>query len=95
MDESQDRVDTGQAFADMATLILLTPQHIAAPDLVARTREALEARTVVEQAKGVLAYQNGVSVDRAYKLLMELSGTDGLTLTAAAESVVRRASRTP
>jgi hypothetical protein len=95
VDESQDRVDTGQAFADMATLILLTPQHIAAPDLVARTREALEARTVVEQAKGVLAYQNGVSVDRAYQLLMELSGTDGLTLSAAAESVVRRASRTP
>jgi hypothetical protein len=94
VDESQDRVVTGQAFADMATLILLTPQHIAAPDLVARTREALEARTVVEQAKGVLAYQNGVSIDRAYELLMDLSRTDGLTLSTAAVSVVRRASRT-
>jgi len=95
VDESQDRVVTGQAFADLATLILLTPQHIAGPEVAARTREALEARTVVEQAKGVLAYQNGVSVDRAYELLMGLSGTDGLTLSAAAESVVRHASRTP
>ena len=95
VNETDDRVITGQAFADMATLILLTPQHIAAPDVVARTREALEARTLDEQAKGVLAYQKGVSVDRAYELLMELSGTDGLTLGAAAESVVRRASRAP
>jgi extradiol dioxygenase family protein len=95
VNESEDRMVTGQAFADMATLILLTPQHIAAPDLAARTREALEARTMVERAKGVLAYQNGVSVDRAYELLMTLSGTDGLTLSAAAENVVRQASRTP
>jgi hypothetical protein len=95
VDEGHDRMVTGQAFADMTTLILLTPQHIAPPDVVARTREALEARTLVEQAKGVLAYQNGVSVDRAYELLMELSGTDGQSLSVAAQHVVRQASRTP
>jgi len=95
VDATDDRIVTGQAFADMATLILLTPQHIATPDVVARTREALDARTIVEQAKGVLAYQNGVSVDRAYELLMQLSGTEGQSLSAAAQSVVRQASRTP
>jgi hypothetical protein len=91
--ETEARLASGQAFADMATLILLTPQEIAAPDIAARTGDALAARTIVEQAKGVLAYQDTVSVDRAYDLLLELTSTDGLSLTAMAEAVVRRASR--
>jgi hypothetical protein len=92
--QTEERVVSGQAFADMATLILLTPQEIAASDVAARTGEALAARTVVERAKGVLAYQNRVSVDRAYELLLELAASDGLTLTAVADAVVRRASQT-
>ncbi len=93
--QTEERVATGQAFADMATLILLTPHHITAPDIVGRTAEALAARTIVEQAKGVLAYEKGLSVDRAYEQLLEQAETDGLTLSATAAAVVRRASRSP
>lgn len=32
--QTEERVTTGQAFADMATLILLTPHDITAPDIV-------------------------------------------------------------
>ena len=57
MAESTELLVVGQAFADMATLILLTPHEIVGSDIATRTSEALMARTVVEQAKGVLAYQ--------------------------------------
>jgi AmiR/NasT family two-component response regulator len=82
----------GQAFADMATLILLTPHDLGTSEIADRTRQALEARTVVEQAKGVLSYQNGVSIDRAYDLLLDMTLADGGTLSSTATAVIRRAS---
>ena len=62
-----DRLTVGQAFADMATLILRLPPDVGRADIAARTRQALVARTLVEQAKGVLAYQRGIPVDQAYQ----------------------------
>jgi AmiR/NasT family two-component response regulator len=52
------------------------------------------ARTVVEQAKGVLAYQRGVDVEQAYDLLLERVRVDGVSLSATAADIVRHASRT-
>ena len=52
------------------------------------------ARTVVEQAKGVLAYQRGVPIDEAYNALLERARTEGRTLSEAAAAVVRQASKT-
>jgi ANTAR domain len=92
--ESRDLLVIGQAFADMATLILLTPHEIGGSDIATRTRQALIARTIVEQAKGVLAYQRGIPIDEAYDMLLDLARTDGLTLSAAAAAIVRQASRT-
>jgi len=94
MAESPDLLVVGQAFADMATLILLTPHEIVGSDIATRTREALMARTIVEQAKGVLAYQRRIPIDEAYHALLELARTGGRTLSAAAAAVVREASRT-
>jgi hypothetical protein len=86
------RLGVGQAFADMATLILLTPHDVGGVDIATRTRQALEARTVVEQAKGVLAYQRRITVDQAYQTLLELARDHGLTLSVAAARLVRQAS---
>ena len=90
--ESKERLVAGQAFADLATLILLTPHQIAESDIATRTREALAARTLVEQAKGVLAYQHGIPVDEAYDRLRQLARRQGSTLSAAAARLVRAAS---
>jgi hypothetical protein len=92
--ESTDQLVVGQAFADMATLILLTPHEIGGSDIATRTRQALMARTIVEQAKGVLAYQRGIPIDQAYDTLLNLARTDGLTLSDAAAAVVQQASKT-
>ena len=92
--ESADLLVVGQAFADMATLILLTPHEIVGSDIATRTQEALMARTIVEQAKGVLSYQRGIPVDEAYNALLELARTGRHTLTTAAAAVVRGTSRT-
>jgi hypothetical protein len=89
---AEEGLIVGQAFADMATLILLTPHDIGAPEIANRTRQALEARTVIEQAKRVLSYQNGVPIHRAYDLLIDIARADGGTLSATAATVVRRAS---
>jgi transcriptional regulator with GAF, ATPase, and Fis domain len=92
--ETEELLSVGQAFADMATLILLTPHEISRSDIATRTRQALVARTVVEQAKGVLAYQRGVDVEQAYDLLLERVRVDGVSLSATAADIVRHASRT-
>jgi len=92
--ESRDQLVVGQAFADMATLILLTPHEIGGSEIATRTRHALMARAIVEQAKGVLAYQCGIPIDQAYDTLLNLARTEGVTLSEAAAAIVRRASRT-
>ena len=92
--ETVELLNVGQAFADMATLILLTPHEISGSDIATRTRQALVARTVVEQAKGVLAYQRGVDVEQAYDLLLERVRVYGVSLSAAAADIVRGASGT-
>ena len=92
--ESRDQLVVGQAFADMATLILLTPHEIAGSDIATRTRQALMARTIVERAKGVLAYQRGIPIDQAYDTLLNRARTDGLTLSDAAAAIVQQASKT-
>ena len=76
----------------MATLILLTPHDLGTPEIADRTRQALEARTVIERAKGVLSYQNNVPIDEAYDLLLEMTRANGAMLSATAAAVVRRAS---
>lgn len=85
----------GQAFADIAALVLVQPQKMDAVQLRDRTAQALTGRTVVEQAKGVIAFQQGLPIDTAYTTLRNRAASDGVSLTAAAEGVVTRATQGP
>jgi hypothetical protein len=82
----------GQAFADIATLVIVHPE-LSVDVVHERTRAALAGRTVVEQAKGVVAYRDGVSVEEAYDRLRELARERGATLTELCAHVVMAASR--
>lgn len=53
----------GQAFADIAALALVQHQKIDAAKLRERTEQALTGRTIIEQAKGVIAFQQGLPID--------------------------------
>lgn len=79
---------TGQAFADIATLAVVYSLPVSADDASARLHEALNARELVEQAKGVLAYVEGVDLATAYDRLVQRAEGDGHTLTHVAQGVI-------
>lgn len=94
--EGPDDVDAlhvlGQAFADMATLVILHPEELSASEMRVRTEHALEGRTVVEQAKGVIAYLEDLEIGDAYHALRTRADEDGVTLTVMAQRILDDAS---
>ncbi|MFD6164405.1 GAF and ANTAR domain-containing protein [Oerskovia sp. NPDC060287] len=82
-----------QTFADVAALVIVQPVQVDQVDLLASLRRALEGRVVVEQAKGVLAYQLGVDMAAAYDELVRRADQDGLSLTETAAATVAQAQR--
>lgn len=80
-----------QSFADFATLAIVQPAALADEDLTERITAALEGRVVVEQAKGVLAFQLGLDMAAAYDELLARSASNGTTLAQVAHNVVRAA----
>jgi ANTAR domain-containing protein/GAF domain-containing protein len=93
LDENSLRV--AQAFADLATVVIVNSTDLSRNGLDERIRVALESRVVIEQAKGVLADRHDVDMATAYHLLARLAEQEGSTLTSTATAVVRTASRHP
>lgn len=77
-----------QAVADMATLLVVHARPVPPHHLDGLVREALRAREVVEQAKGVLAYLERVDMATAYERLLERSRRCGRSLTSTAVEVI-------
>jgi transcriptional regulator with GAF, ATPase, and Fis domain len=84
-----------QAFADLATVAIVRSGHVDMGSASLSVRRALEGRTVIERAKGVLAYTRSVDMVTAYDLLVQLTEESGLTLSETAASVIRQAQRQP
>jgi hypothetical protein len=86
-----DRV-TAQALADVATIGILH-ERATSPDqreIDAQVQQAFESRAVIEQAKGVIAYQHRILVDDAFRLLRTYARSHQLTLVHVAQAVVGR-----
>ncbi len=81
----------GQVFADLATLVVVHAVEVSTERALARVHEAVTARAVIEQAKGVLAVQLDLSPDAAYDVLLQRARDHEVGLTAAATEVVDRA----
>jgi transcriptional regulator with GAF, ATPase, and Fis domain len=88
-DQSEDTERLGQAFADVATLVVVRASELPIDQVAARVHEAVAARSVVEQAKGVLAHLHRVDMDHAFRLLADRAGHDGDSLTDVALRIVR------
>ena len=88
-----DAVLIAQAFADITALVIVHGSTPSSAELAARTKAALAERTVIEHAKGVIAYNDNVSVDAAFDRLVELAREQHQPLTAVATTVVEQASR--
>ncbi len=78
----------GDVFADMATLAIMHSGTVSAAEVQRRTRAALDERTVIEQAKGVLAQQRRLSMDAAYGILLDMARREGQLIRATALAVI-------
>ena len=88
---STQDVVAAQAFADVATIGIL--QHRALTDsdrLNNQLQIALDSRVVIEQAKGVVAQTNDLSMDDAFALIRNYARSHGLTLKDVARQLVNR-----
>lgn len=77
-----------QAFADIATMLVLHIDEVDASVLRDRLTAALSERVELERAKGVLAETHGVDMGEAYELLRRGAVERGTPLGAWASQVV-------
>jgi GAF domain-containing protein len=80
----------GQALADVATIGILQRRSAHRSTLVAeQLQHALNSRIVIEQANGVLAERNKVSMEEAFVALRRHARNHNFKLTDVATSIVR------
>lgn len=93
---SEDDLDVLGVFADMATAFLVRNAELAESRDMARQLEgALDSRVLIEQAKGVLANEYGITVDAAFDRLRRYSQDQNIKLTDVCAAVVDRGLRIP
>lgn len=88
---SDDARALAQAFGDIATLALVQTQQPSDRELNSHITEALESRTLIEHAKGVLMQTEAVGPGDAYTALTAQAREQGLTVTEMARNLVWRA----
>lgn len=75
--------------ADMVTAHLIHASRLRRQEqLTEQLQTALESRTVIEQAKGLVAARRGVSVDDAFELIRRHARTHHVTVRAVADAIV-------
>lgn len=79
-----------RALADAVTLLIVSA-HVDHEHLAASLHAVLEDRSVVEQAKGALAYARSLDMAGAFDALADLADDEGITLGVAARRVMARA----
>lgn len=91
--DEQDRI-AAQAFADVATIGILHERSLRETAVLAEQLQgALTSRIVIEQAKGVVAYTRGVSVERAFELIRGYARSHRIGISQVAASIVDRSLR--
>jgi GAF domain-containing protein len=80
----------GQALADIASIGIVNYRVYLKHDTIVRQLQtALNSRVLIEQAKGVIASTEGVSVDEAFVRLRRFARGRSMRLSEAAERVVQ------
>ena len=82
-------LEFAQALADVANIATLRQRAVHDSQLVVdQLQGALRSRTVIEQAKGMLAQQHRIPVDEAFNLLRTRSRSHNRRITDVAQSIV-------
>jgi len=75
--------------ADVATSYVINASKMRQQQqLSEQLQQALESRVVIEQAKGITAQQNAVSVDQAYDLMRGHARSNNASMRAVAHAIV-------
>lgn len=87
----EEDVTAAQAFADVATIGILHERSIRESAVLSeQLQAALNSRIVIEQAKGVVAYTRGVSIDDAFTVIRDYARSHRLGLSYVAAQLVDR-----
>lgn len=77
------------AFTDLAALLIATMMHAAhQTELAGQLQTALDSRTIIEQAKGIVMARNRVDARAAYAQLRTMARSSRRTLAAVSADVV-------
>jgi transcriptional regulator with GAF, ATPase, and Fis domain len=90
-DQRSDPSDAhvAQALADVATIGILQQRSIhRSEELAEQLQSALDTRTIIEQAKGVLAERGGLGMDAAFEALRRYCRSNRLHLAETARGIV-------
>jgi len=85
---SDESLSLIQTFADFATILIINVDELSRAEAGGRIRAALESRTLIEQAKGVLSQHHGLDMATAYDRLVKLASPRSRTLTSIAAEVI-------
>lgn len=86
---SEDAVERAQAFASYAGVTLTNASlYTASAQLAEQLTQAMASRAVIEQAKGILVAQRGVTPERAFEILSSASQSANRKLRDIAQSMV-------
>jgi GAF domain-containing protein len=78
-----------QGFADVATVGILHQRALQESTIAqAQLQRALDSRVVIEQAKGVLAYANSITVEEAFEILRSRSRSTSTPITKLARQIL-------
>ena len=84
-------IQAAQALADLAALGLTSKAVPSEATFLAdQIQRTINARVTIEQAKGMLAEQDGTDMNTAYGLMRDYSRASGFHLIETAERVIRR-----
>lgn len=87
-------VEAGSKFAEQAAIVLANADaYWTAQSLSENLNEAMQSRAVIEQAKGILMAQSGLSADEAFDLLRRASQRENRKLRDVAIDIVERTQR--
>lgn len=82
-------VEAGRLLADVATTYIMNCRNLAESHrLAGQLQRALDSRVVIEQAKGKLSQQRGVTVVEAFEIIRRFARSNGRKLHEVAAEVV-------
>jgi GAF domain-containing protein len=86
---TDEDISVAVVLADVATSYVVNASKLRQQEqLSEQLQEALISRIVIEQAKGITAQQNSVSIDNAYQLMRRHARNNNASLRVVAEAIV-------